>query len=33
MKHETSSGLHQLRQGEEAMHVIRLFEDNSGLSF
>jgi len=33
MKHETSSGLNQLHQGEEAMHVMRPFEDNSCLSF
>jgi len=33
MKHETSSGLHQPRQGEEAMHVMSPFEDNPGLYF
>jgi len=33
MKHETSSGLHQLCQGEEAVHVMSPFEDNSGLFF
>ena len=30
---QTSSGLREPREGEEAMHVMSPFEDNSGLSF